>query len=554
MFGVKSFRAAELFLTLAIVLPALLISAGCRDRLAPGLAEAPPDPNAYKNRKILKPKVEQPVDVSEETALIEKAYESSRTARRNFGSQESGGVRLATTAIESNLDIAPTLVIWLFDASPASQKMAIESVSAAKAYYTSPTTKSKLDDPEQPLLTVVGRFAESLELLTPEPTSTEADISAALDKVLDAPPIEAATTQPLTAAQSAAEKFLSTRTEGGRQVLLVMVTAQAGSDDAKAETLAPMLQRMAIPLYVIGTAAPWGQPGPPANVGARPNEREAAKPTRYGPESRYSERVLVHMSATGNYRTNENLAIESGFGPFGLEWVARASGGMFFASRPLTSSFSNFRHGNTYTVWPTGSEWRFEPNVASKYAPDYVSEAEYQKRLGNAAARALHEAAKLGDLVIDEYPALNFERKSEAQMARSLSTAQQYAARNVPPVDRRYDLLLAGESGRDSLPTARWQVQYDIAMGQVLAAKVRLDGYNAMIAALKRGKTPTDPESKLWLLEQSTNIETGSAMQKMAEKATMYLTRVKQEHPGTPWAKLAEEELLSPLGWSWKEG
>jgi hypothetical protein len=31
----------------------------------------------------------------------------------------------------------------------------------------------------------------------------------------------------------------------------------------------------------------------------------------------------------------------------------------------------------------------------------------------------------------------------------------------------------------------------------------------------------------------------------------MYLNRVIKDHPGTPWALLAEKELKDPVGWVW---
>jgi hypothetical protein len=33
----------------------------------------------------------------------------------------------------------------------------------------------------------------------------------------------------------------------------------------------------------------------------------------------------------------------------------------------------------------------------------------------------------------------------------------------------------------------------------------------------------------------------------------MYLKRVIDEHPDTPWEKLATRELATPMGWEWKE-
>jgi hypothetical protein len=90
-------------------------------------------------------------------------------------------------------------------------------------------------------------------------------------------------------------------------------------------------------------------------------------------------------------------------------------------------------------------------------------------------------------------------------------------------------------------------------MGRVMAIKVRLDGYNSMIAALKRGKTFADASSKTWVLTPADAFETESTLKKMGERAKMYLERVVKDHPGTPWAKIAAQELKTPLGWTWKE-
>jgi len=86
-----------------------------------------------------------------------------------------------------------------------------------------------------------------------------------------------------------------------------------------------------------------------------------------------------------------------------------------------------------------------------------------------------------------------------------------------------------------------------------MAMKVRVDGYNSMIAALKRGKTFTNASSNEWHLVAADSFETESTLKRMGEKAKMYLERVVKDHAGTPWARIAEEELKTPLGWTWKE-
>ena len=42
-------------------------------------------------------------------------------------------------------------------------------------------------------------------------------------------------------------------------------------------------------------------------------------------------------------------------------------------------------------------------------------------------------------------------------------------------------------------------------------------------------------------------------MEKLAQQARQYLTRVVNEHAETPWALLAQHELDQPLGWKWTE-
>jgi hypothetical protein len=204
--------------------------------------------------------------------------------------------------------------------------------------------------------------------------------------------------------------------------------------------------------------------------------------------------------------------------------------------------------------WPTGDELRFDDNVAGKYAPEYVSETDYRKLVAeNKARAALCEAAKLEKVVIQGSPGSRFPKAADAQMARQLNQAQQFAAHNLPAVDRLHSILAQGEADRATLTGARWQAEYDLAFGRVLANKVRLDGYNSMIAALKRGKSFQKTESTTWVLESADNYETESTIKRLADKTKMYLDRVIQEHPGTPWAKIAEEELRLPLGWAWRE-
>jgi hypothetical protein len=455
----------------------------------------------------------------EELDLIAKAYEATRSAGGGSSIAPAGGgedehVRKVSTAIRASLEVGPTAVVWLLDRSPSAESLVGQTVAAARDYYASAELRTTLADPSRPLVTAVAKFADDVQFVLDPPTSEVAKIREALGAV---------------------ERSTSSREN------TFAALQQAVENATEHETLIPILRRHAIPLYVIGLPAPWGQINPfafdPKDATKLPADDSVPV---VGPESWFSERVDVQWAA-GSLPLE---LVDSGYGPFALERLCRASRGAFLA----------VRGGGSFRTWPTGSELQFDPQVRSKYAPDYVSLAEYQKLLAeNKARAALHAAAKLPPVTIDGSPITRFPKEADAQMARRASEAQQFSARNLAPIQQLFELLTPGEADREKLSSARWQAEFDLALGRVLAAKVRLDGYNSMIAALKRGKTFTKESSRSWVLEPADAFETESTLRRAGERAKMYLERVAKEHPGTPWAAIAAEELKTPLGWTWRE-
>jgi hypothetical protein len=189
-----------------------------------------------------------------------------------------------------------------------------------------------------------------------------------------------------------------------------------------------------------------------------------------------------------------------------------------------------------------------------KYRPDYVSINEYQKRASQNKARwALIQASAQSQLGQMDSPTLRFVKADEGAFANALSTAQQAAAALEPKVNAVFTTLQSGEADREKETVLRWQAGYDLAIGRILAVKVRTETYNVMLAAAKRGLKFKDPKNNTWVLKPSDEITAGSQYSKLAEKAKMYLNRVVQEHPDTPWALLAQRELKDPLSWQWTE-
>jgi hypothetical protein len=134
-----------------------------------------------------------------------------------------------------------------------------------------------------------------------------------------------------------------------------------------------------------------------------------------------------------------------------------------------------------------------------------------------------------------------------------LSRAQQAAAVLEPKIGQLYEVLAQGEKDRPKLTVPRWQAGYDLSMGRVLALLVRTESYNAMLAQAKQGMKFSDEKNDTWRLVADDDITVSSTLEKQAQQAKTYLERVVREHPGTPWAMVAQTELKEPLGWKWKE-
>ena len=106
---------------------------------------------------------------------------------------------------------------------------------------------------------------------------------------------------------------------------------------------------------------------------------------------------------------------------------------------------------------------------------------------------------------------------------------------------------------RDSEESLRWKAGFDLAMGRVLAQKVRTETYNAMLAKGKRGMQFEKEKNNTWILEPSEEISVGSKWEREASLAKELLEGVTRDHQGTPWALLADQELTVPIGWKWTE-
>jgi hypothetical protein len=448
---------------------------------------------------------------------------------------ESQAVERIARELKDALQLRPTLVVWILDQSAAAGTMrravasaAVQMPSRIAGQEAGSPTPIVAGDAANKLSTAIIAFGTSVHVLTPRPI-------ADAEKLPDPSAIEEVSTPPTqayAAVNKAAELFAPYRLHG-HEVVFVLVADRAVADEANFISATKGLSKVAIRVFGIGPAAPFGRLTDSLSADLKPVS------TTIDRDSLYSERIKLYF--TGNEGDAE--LTDSGYGPFHLERLCRATKGCFLRLLP-----------NGSPGWATEDDGDVFPPLLRRYAPDYVSEDEYQKILSeNRACQALHEAAQLPPARVLVPPTYDFRKQEEAAMNRALSVAQRASAENQTALERLHQTLAAGEPDRPRLTRPRWQAAFDLAYGRACAARARNDGYNHMLALLKFGKPFANAQSTTWSLKPAEGIPGSSDLDTLARKAKTLLERVVREHPGTPWAAMAARELQTPCGWEWTE-
>jgi hypothetical protein len=465
-----------------------------------------------------------------------------------------GAVDRITQEILVSLEERPTLVVWLLDQSESMrpQRTAIEN-RFDHIYKELNVIQSRGEDAflkhgSAPLLTAVVAFGQDINYCTKDPTD---DLEAIKKAIRDIPVDESGIELTFTAVTEAAKKYQKLRSGGARRnVMLIVVTDEAGNDEDRLESAIDMCKRHAIPVYVIGVPAPFGQRQAYVNyVDPDPKNGPQMLPVDQGPESAMPENVQLGFSSRD---WDPKAVIDSGFGPYGLTRLCVATHGIYFAVHPNRPTSAG-KVKDTAAMATRVSQF-FDPSIMRNYLPDYVAPRQYELMLKENTARAALVKASQSSLVeAMDRPRLMFPKRSEAGLKQELDVAQRAAAIVEPRLQDLYGILKMGEKDRAKLTGSRWQAGYDLAMGRVLAMMVRTTTYNMLLAKAKAGMKFEKDDSDTWVLVAADDVTASSALEKMATQSREYLTRVKDQHPGTPWAYLAERELTEPLGWKWTE-
>lgn len=460
----------------------------------------------------------------------------------------SGAVDRLTAEIGAKLEQRPTLVCWLFDQSLSLESQRREIAERLNTVFEElGATRQSTKKP--PLTNMVIGFGDRVNLYTPKPTGEAEEVVEAIRSI---PIDESGAELTFTAVIEAANRSRVFRTSRPQKnVMLIVFTDEVGNDQERVDEAVNVCRNLGIPVYVVGVPSPFGMRevrfkfvDPDPEYFQEPQWAQIEQ----GPESFYPE--VVHIRS-GRYADE---AMDSGFGPYALSRLCAETSGIFFCVHANREHRGRVSDRETAAM-SANLRYFFDSDVMRDYTPAYLPISELDRRIAaNAAIRSLVLAARGTELSPMEEPVMEFPRRNDGDLVRLLGDAQKVAAKIEPKIDVVYATLLEGAKDREKLTEKRWQAGYDLAMGRVMAMKVRTEAYNRMLAQAKSGMSFEREDSDTWELVPDEDItQVGSQLQKLATDALAILHRVVEEHPGTPWALVAEDELRMPLGYVWRE-
>jgi hypothetical protein len=472
------------------------------------------------------------VDVPVTDEIVQPAKEEMLAPVQTTGSSEQvGGVEGAIDRmafeIANSLREKKTLVVWLFDVSPSLHVRREKIASRVENIYNQLNSLNVGAD--KALKSAVVTFGEKHSILTKDPLDDTAEVIKTVRGIKSE---ESGKENVFSAVVASTNTFLNYRTKQQRSMMLVVVTDEAGSDLQNLETAIRDTKRYGIKCYVIGDGAPLGRQKIESEFTLENGETVIGVMDR-GPESYFQQRLrMPYWGANGVDLEN----IPSGFGPYGLTRLCAETNGL-------------------YLIAEGSSRTNIDPIVMRSYPPDYrpipVQETELKK---NLAKMALVEVCNQFQVENIPLPTNVFPAENDNVLRTAITEAQRPLAELDYKLDGLLQRLQAGEKDRTKITEARWRATYDLALGRVLAMRVRSYGYNMMLAEMKSSPKKFEKQgSNQWRLVPSKEITSGAATKKLSNQASDYLKRVIDEHAGTPWAILAEREYSTPMGWEWRE-
>ena len=437
------------------------------------------------------------------------------------------------------MDKGPVLVCWVFDQSGSMKDDQREIRNRVENVYDQLGISA--GDYGDWLQTSVVSYGSGYARHTRKPTSSLSLIRAAIDEIPEDTTGEEKMCQ---AVFQALKDHSSMAGPGKRQMVTILVTDESGEPDNNQQYLEQAIaaaQSLNCRIYVLGRESVFGYPYARIRWKHPQTQHTHWLPIHRGPETGFVEQLQTN----GLRRRHD--AFPSGVGPYEQCRLARETGGVFFM---LPSVETNLVRGEKRD---------YQLDLMRPYRPDLRAR---QVVLTDREQSPLQ--ASIWKVIYD----LNPYRKEVAQVIEMrYAFSPQYATcveqirkeqgkaiqylQYLSRVQKGFEQV--GEPLRQQEADPRWQANYDLIFAQLIAYQARVWEYGAGLEAFAK-KPPQvplmkGPKARLyhWHIHNTKKTLTEES-KPYIERSKALFQKVIAEHPGTPWAERASDELKRGFG------
>ncbi len=434
------------------------------------------------------------------------------------------------------LEKGPVLVVWCFDQSESMKDDQREIRQRIDKVYQELGLLETAQGNQ--LLTAVTSYGKGFANHLEKPTSDLEKIRKAIDSV----PIDRSGVENMCQAVGRAVTLFRPMARR-RQMALILVTDESGDPANNRQYLEAAIaeaRSAKCRIYTLGRESVFGYP-----IAYMRWQHPQTKRVHWLPVNRGPETAFVEQLQTNGLRRRYD-AFSSGFGPYEQTRLSRETGGVFFMLPTVEKDL----------VHPEKRRYQLEAMYA--YYPDLRARNEV------IADRDRYPLRKLLWKIIYDLDPWNKQASRVIEMRHQFSKnpAQfiEQARKEIPKVATFLQylqwaekMLEENEKLLEDEISPRWQANYDLMRGQVVAYQARLFEYAAAMEYYAK-RPPTAPPIKG--TTELEDFEVGLQKQLRAEeksrplmeRAFKLLKVVPQKHPGTPWAARAEWEMKRGFG------
>lgn len=464
------------------------------------------------------------------------------------------------------------LVVWLLDQSDSMKDdhkelaAQIDQVYAELGIAQEKDEKLKTRIQDQILQSMVVAFGNGILPMLKEPTADAKLITDAMKKV---PIDETGKEHMCSAIQKVVSEYAQRVQRDKRRLVIIVASDESGDDGQEIEKTIQMVTSLkpVAPVFIFGRESMFGYPF------ARTKWIDPVYKLTHHPRiNRGPETPFPECLQWNGLHGRDWHVLNAGFGPYEQVRLARQSGGVFY-----------ILPGEEETLIGTKAQQQREYEFLSmrKYAPllqprslyaDEVKKSEFRRTIWEVIVslnpnehQFLPSHNPQLNIRSDDYPLTpqGFREEAAKEVVKAAAAMQ--------ILNRAIGMLEKIKPLRDTEDADRWRANYDLTLAQCVAYRVRLFQYLlAMDDHANNMPKPKKKETNVWDVRRTTKTIVPDEAQFERLKAAFnikmtkeeYLAYVKAEenrssamyhevvanHPGTPWAEWANDELRAGFG------